>query len=167
MNRTRDNNTMHTERRNPCVLKWTVTCRRPVIVDVIQLRQMIERLYDHDDFEALVTIFSEAEGGRRTPPHNGIRWDFAYAEDDLADGIYSIWPDFYAREDSQELTKTPLPIGTPLLGRFVILNPELRITIHQLRIKPGIKFYCHEGGRRVARGVVTNVTGLHSFTPSD
>ena len=128
---------------------------------------MIERLYGHDDFEALVTIFSEAEGGRRTPPHNGIRWDFAYAEDDLADGIYSIWPDFYAREDSQELTKTPLPIGTPLFGRFVILNPELRITIHQLRIKPGIKFYCHEGGRRVARGVVTNVTGLHSFTPPD
>ena len=28
---------MHTERRSPCVLKWTVTCRRPVIVDVIPL----------------------------------------------------------------------------------------------------------------------------------
>ena len=26
---------MHTERRSPCVLKWTVTCRRPVIVDVM------------------------------------------------------------------------------------------------------------------------------------
>ena len=26
---------MHTERRSPCVLKWRVTCRRPVIVDVI------------------------------------------------------------------------------------------------------------------------------------
>ena len=28
---------MHTERRSPCVLKWTVTCRRPVIVGVIPL----------------------------------------------------------------------------------------------------------------------------------
>ena len=33
--KTRYNNTMHTERRSPCVLKWRVTCRRPVIVDVI------------------------------------------------------------------------------------------------------------------------------------
>ena len=29
---------MHTERRSPCVLKWRITCRRPVIVDVIQLK---------------------------------------------------------------------------------------------------------------------------------
>ena len=28
---------MHTERRSPCVLKWRVTCRRPVIADVIRL----------------------------------------------------------------------------------------------------------------------------------
>ena len=28
---------MHTERRSPCVLKWRVTCRRPVIVAVIPL----------------------------------------------------------------------------------------------------------------------------------
>ena len=34
--KTRYNNTMHTERRSPCVLKWRVTCRRPVIVDVIR-----------------------------------------------------------------------------------------------------------------------------------
>ena len=35
--KTRYNNTMHTERRSPCVLKWRVTCRRPVIVDVMLL----------------------------------------------------------------------------------------------------------------------------------
>ena len=37
-----DNNTMHTERRSPCVLKWRITCRRPVIVDVM--------LPDHSSF---------------------------------------------------------------------------------------------------------------------
>ena len=51
---------------------------------------MQERLYDHDDFEAIVTIFSESEGGRRTPPHNGIRWDFAYADGDESGGILSL-----------------------------------------------------------------------------
>ena len=28
---------MHTERRSSCVLKWRITCRRPVIADVITL----------------------------------------------------------------------------------------------------------------------------------
>jgi len=128
---------------------------------------MTERLYDHDDFEALVTIFSEADGGRRTAPFNGIRWDFCYAEDNASDGIWCIWPDFYARQDQLELTKQPLPIGVPLLGRFLILNDELRRNIHQSRIEAGVEFYCHEGGRRVAKGVVTRVTGLHSFTSPD
>ena len=38
---TRYNNTMHTERRSPCVLKWRITCRRPVIVDVITLAAQV------------------------------------------------------------------------------------------------------------------------------
>ena len=33
---------MHTERRSPCVLKWTVTCRRPVIAAVIPLRGLFK-----------------------------------------------------------------------------------------------------------------------------
>ena len=32
-----DNNTMHTERRIPCVFELRITGRRPVIVDVIGL----------------------------------------------------------------------------------------------------------------------------------
>ena len=39
--KTRYNNAMHTERRSPCVLNWKVTCRRPVIVDVILLGLMM------------------------------------------------------------------------------------------------------------------------------
>ena len=31
---------MHTERRSPRVLKWRITCRRPVIVDVITLSRI-------------------------------------------------------------------------------------------------------------------------------
>ena len=32
---------MHAERRSPCVLKWRITCRRPVIADVIPLCQLM------------------------------------------------------------------------------------------------------------------------------
>jgi hypothetical protein len=69
----------------------------------------------------VVTIFSEAEGGRRTPPHNGVRRDFGYAKDNASGEIYCIWPDFFAREDRQYLETIPLPIGVPLFGRFLIL----------------------------------------------
>ena len=34
---------MHTERRSPCVLKWRITCRRPVIVDVILLKGIMAK----------------------------------------------------------------------------------------------------------------------------
>ena len=54
-----------------------------------------------DDFEAMIRIFSTAEGGRMSPPFNGIRWDFAYAESQAVGELYMIHPDFYdARGDS-------------------------------------------------------------------
>jgi hypothetical protein len=42
---------------------------------------MDDRLYQHDDFEAIIRIFRPDEGGRQTPAFNGIRWDFAYVDD--------------------------------------------------------------------------------------
>ena len=38
---------------------------------------MLNRLYQHDDFEATIRVYRCSEGGRRTPAFNGIRWDFA------------------------------------------------------------------------------------------
>ena len=55
----------------------------------------MHRLYPTtDDFEASIRILTQTEGGRRTSPFNGIRWDFSYAEDDCNDQLYMIWPDF-------------------------------------------------------------------------
>lgn len=34
-----------------------------------------------DDFEALIRIYSAAEGGRATPTFKVIRWSFACADD--------------------------------------------------------------------------------------
>jgi hypothetical protein len=124
--------------------------------------QSMHRLYVvPDDFEAVIRIFSEAEGGRTTPPFNGIRWDFAYASDGVVNQIYMIWPDFFALSGDSLPTDAPLPIGVDLSARMTIVVDEMRDQLHRARIEPGVEFYCHEGSKRVAIGWVTRVTGLH------
>ena len=114
-----------------------------------------------DDFEAVIRIFSETEGGRHTPPFNGFRWDFAYASDGVVDQIYMIWPDFFPLSGDSLPTDTPLPIGVDLSARMTIVVAEMREQLHRARIEPGVEFYCHEGSKRVAIGRVTRITGLH------
>ena len=127
---------------------------------------MGERLYPHDDFEATIRIYGATEGGRRTPAFNGIRWDFAYADDQPPVALYMIWPDFYAGPSGQHLpADQPLPVGIELSARMFVLMDEMRPEVHRERITPGVRFFCHEGSRRVAEGVVTRVTGL--FTPRE
>jgi hypothetical protein len=55
---------------------------------------MGQRFQGRDDFEAMIRILPEEEGGRHTRPRNGIRWDICYAGDDPKDGIWMVWPDF-------------------------------------------------------------------------
>ena len=121
---------------------------------------MSDRLYPHDDFEAAVRIYGTAEGGRRTPAFNGIRWDFAYAEGQPPETLYMIWPDFFAEDERSLPTDQPLPVGVPLSARMTVVVDEMRAEVHRDRIVPGVRFFCHEGGRRVAEGVVIRVTGL-------
>lgn len=127
---------------------------------------MSDRLYPHDDFEATIRIYSAAEGGRRTPVLNGIRWDFAYAADEPPAALYMIWPDFYASASGQYLpADEPLPVGAELSARMLVVMDEMRAEVHRGRIAPGVRFFCHEGGRRVAEGVVTRITGM--FAPRE
>ena len=123
---------------------------------------MGDHLYEHDDFEATIRIFGGSEGGRRTPVFNGIRWDFAYAEDNPPDTLYMIWPDFFAAGGRSLPTAQPLPVGVDLSARMAVVVDEMRAEVHRGRIAPGVRFFCHEGGRRVAEGVVTCITGLVS-----
>ncbi len=114
-----------------------------------------------DDFEAVIRIFSEAEGGRKTPPYNGIRWDFSYASDEGSNQLYMIWPDFFSSSGDSLVKDSPLPIGVELSARMTVVNDEMRADVHRSRIVPGLEFYCHEGPKRVAIGRVTRITGLH------
>ncbi len=120
------------------------------------------RLYKQpDDFEAIIRIFSTEEGGRITPPYNGIRWDFAYAEDDVpATGLFMIWPDFVDETGDSLPTDQALPIGVALRARMTVVVDEMRSKLHRERISVGTEFYCHEGPKRVATGTVTKLTGL-------
>lgn len=120
---------------------------------------MNSRLLPHDDFEAMIRIYSAAEGGRSTPPHNGVRWDFTYA-DDPDRTYYMIWPDFLDSHGDSLTSKAPLPVGVELHARMMIVMDERREEIHRARIAFGVRFYCHEGPRRVAEGIVTRITGL-------
>jgi translation elongation factor EF-Tu-like GTPase len=118
-----------------------------------------------DDFEAVIRIYSTSEGGRMTPPFNGIRWDFAYAENQPVGELYMIHPDFYDSRGDSLPTDQPLPIGVEMFARMVVIMDEMREKIHRARIREGIRFYCHEGGKRVAEGRVTRITGLFNERP--
>lgn len=112
------------------------------------------------DFEATIRILTAEEGGRTTAPFNGIRWDFAYREDQAADSLYMIWPDFYGPSGDSLPTDAPLPIGVEIPARMTVVAHETRDSIHGARVRPGVEFYCHEGRQRVAVGRVTRVVGL-------
>lgn len=125
---------------------------------------MPDCLYPCDDFEATIRIYSVAEGGR--PVCNGIRWDFAYAEDNPPDTLYMIWPDFFATGGRSLPTNQPLPVGVELSARMGVVMDQMRAEVHRSRIAPGVRFFCHEGRHRVAEGVVTRITGLFTPRPS-
>jgi hypothetical protein len=113
------------------------------------------------DFEARIRIFTLADGGR-TPPHNGIKWDFAYEESGVnPDALYMIWPRFVDEAGSPLSEDLPLSPGAPLRAFMYIVVDEMRETIHRERLRIGAKFYCHEGSRRVASGEVTALLALH------
>ena len=126
---------------------------------------MPERILPTDDFEAVIRIYSTAEGGRQAPVFNGIRWDFAYAEQQPPGTLYMIWPEFLDDASDSRPGDVPLAVGVELPARMMILVDEMREEVHRSRIAPGVRFYCHEGPRRVAEGVVTRVTGLFEPRP--
>ena len=119
-----------------------------------------------DDWEAVIRIFSPAEGGRVSAAFNGIRWAFAYAENQPEGEIYEVFPDFFDENGDSLPTDKPLPVGPELPARMVVLFDEMREKLHRARIHEGVRFYCQEGGKRVAEGRVTRITGLFNERPA-
>jgi hypothetical protein len=76
-----------------------------------------------------------------------------------------IYPDFYDERADSLPVDQPLPIGIELPARMVVLIDEMREKLHRSRIREGVRFYCHEGAKRVAEGRVTKITGLFNERP--
>lgn len=123
-------------------------------------KTMAQRFQDRDDFEATIRIFHEGEGGRHTPPRNGIRWDLCYVDDDPNEGLWMVWPDFLDQYGESLSEEEDLPVGVPLPANMMVLSDEMRPEVHRKKAKIGVRFYCHEGQKRVAEGVITNITHL-------
>lgn len=118
----------------------------------------MNKLYDHPGaFEAEITIFTEQEGGRKTPPKNGIRWDLTYAENNPEGRMFMIWPEFI--DENGDSIDTGVPLTGKLKARIHIVVKEM-MEFHSGRISVGTKFFSMEGPKKVAKGVVTKVTGF-------
>src|SRR6266567_3460872 len=92
------------------------------------------------DFEAIIQILTPAEGGRRSPVFNGIRWDFQYVEHP---GCFMIWPDFM--DDAGRSLGSDKPLPSPCPARMIIVVDEMREQVHRALIQPGVRFNCVEG----------------------
>lgn len=119
----------------------------------------MNRLYPSDDFEVTIRILTPDEGGPGHPVYNGVKWDFAYAVPIPEAGDWCIWPDFHGAGGDSYPGGVPLPVGVGVSARMFIMADEMR-EMHRRHIRPGVRFYCIEGPRRVAEGEVTVITGL-------
>ena len=72
-----------------------------------------------------------------------------------------IWPDFLGADGRSLPESLPLPVGVALPARMSIVADDLRAVFHWHRVAPGVRFFCHEGPKRVAEGTITRVTGLY------
>ena len=119
------------------------------------------KYYENNDhhFEAQIKVYPLGPQTRKTPPFNGIRWAFAYAEDFGSDSlpttVSDVWPNFLDENDMS--IADDIPLFGELKARMHIIFANM-IPIHMKRIKIGTVFYCMEGKRKCAQGVVTAVS---------
>ena len=114
--------------------------------------------YSHD-FEVEYRILTEEEGGRKTLPYQGIRWDFWYDFNGKhKNQLFMIWPEFLD-SNGNVITEKNVPVPASGKARMWIINDSLR-KYHQDKIKLGLKCNGHEGGTVVAKYVVSNIVGL-------
>lgn len=112
------------------------------------------------DFCVRYRLYTQAEGGRRLPPRQGYRCDFAYAEDgEEGMQLYCIHPEF---EDGNGEILMDDAASVPAEGtaRMWVLVPEMRRIVHARRIRPGIRGFFMEGPRRVGEVEVLQIMDL-------
>ena len=123
------------------------------------MHQPYSEIFNHKpDFRVKYKFYQNKSRLRETPPFQGIRSDFQYADDENKT-TYMIWPEF---EDTNEKVITYNDNPVPITGtaRMWIINPERR-PIHIDKIKIGTKCHFIEGGI-TADCEVIEIVGLPS-----
>ena len=69
-----------------------------------------------------------------------------------------IWPEF--TDDNGDAIPKETPLKGTLNARMHILNQEMKTKTHVPRIKLETEFYSMEGSHKVAKGIITKITGL-------
>jgi hypothetical protein len=112
------------------------------------------------DVIAQYRFYTPEEGGRSSSPQQYYRGDFMYATDSIKDGIYMIYHEFI---DSfgNVLPIDTFPVSIEGAAYLRILNPKMRV-IHRDRLCVGIEYFIMEGSRKVGKGIVTAIVGLHT-----
>lgn len=125
-----------------------------------------DRLYPEFsiDFEARVRVLRADEGGPSQSPYNGIRWDFAYAQDKPRRAYMWLYPDFFDSITGDSWRELPLPVDEWLHVRVSVFSEHMR-PVHQAKIRAGTSFYYCLGSRIVAEGTVTRLIGLFEPRP--
>lgn len=115
-------------------------------------------------FQAEIEIFPIGKSPRKSPAFNGIRWAFVYADefDELGldgntyRGLYSdVFPEFLGSDGRRSPLKTPL--AGKLSAIMHVLFPHM-VEVHFKRLEVGTRFYCMEGLKPCAEGIVTKLT---------
>lgn len=119
------------------------------------------------DFRVKYRLYRPEEGGRKRPPRQGYRSDFAFDEDDLSHPkLYMIFPEF-EDEQGRVILDCSYPIPFAGTARMWIVIPERRQEIHRDRIKVGTKGYFMEGPHRIGEMEVIELLGLHTNPVGD
>jgi len=127
-----------------------------------QRRRLVEV---RKDFEVRYRFYSEAEGGRKTgPPFQGYRSDWMYDGDTVQQGLYVIWPIFL--DESGSILDTGALVAGEGRAQMLIVNDELRRSIHAKRLNLGVRGYFMEGSHRVAEATVTRLLAIAEITSS-
>lgn len=114
-----------------------------------------------NDFEVRYRFLSEAEGGRKSQSiHQGYRCDWVYAEFEEIEPnqAWIIWPLFVY--ESGEFVPEGDQVANQGAAHMMVVDKELRQTVHRERIRLGTKGFFVEGGKKVAEATVVRIVDL-------
>jgi hypothetical protein len=123
---------------------------------LLSIMDVEEWVYERPDFAASLQAIPQPETDLRSSLRQGIKLDLMYKGDESG-----AWMIYYALLDEERrLLSQGVVCHSEVKAYFRVLNPELRLTVHKQRVKPGIRFFVVVGSHKVAEGIVTEVLHL-------